>query len=244
MNAVRFIMSAATALTLVLGSSHMSHAEERAPDDPLHTDIDLGAVLTSGNTHTTTLNGAWKTRLERETWRIVLDSRANASSASKTTTAEKYEASLQADRNLNERTWVFARLGFESDRFAGYRRRTSETLGLGRQLTRTDRFEWKIELGGGLRQTLATDHSRKRETIMRAASDMLWKISDTASLAEKLTTEGSGKAWTTKSLTELKTRINAHVSSRIALRLTHNSQVPAGKKKLDTELSAGLSLDF
>lgn len=240
MNKTRSVMAAIALAGLCITPAHAGEADARAWENH----IDLGAVRTSGNTSTTTLNGAWNSVLERPLWRVEIAALTNASSSNNTTTAETYEASFQTDRNLDASTWTFVHLGFESDRFAGYRQRFSETAGIGRWLFRSECTEWKAELGGGLRQTRATDHHRIRETILRASTNMEWHVSDTTELSQELNTEGAGRRWTSKSVTALTTRINAHVSSKIALRLTHNSRAPAGKKKLDSELTAGLSFNF
>ncbi len=210
--------------------------------------IELGAVQTSGNTRTTTLNARLKASRNTGAWRSRLAGSAinssSGSGAAASTTAEKYDASFQQDWKFTGRDFLFARAGFESDRFAGYRQRTSETLGYGRQLVKTERVDWKADIGGGLRQTRPVAGKREQEAVARASSQFAWQFSEATKLTEDLRTEGGAKGWTSKSVTALQTALNAHLSSKISLALTHNSRVPAGVKKLDTESSVTLVVNF
>ncbi len=206
--------------------------------------IELGAVQTSGNTHTLTINAKARTVYESDLWRITINGNAINSSANHITTAEKYDASLQGDRKITKRDYLFTRLSFESDRFAGFRKRTSETVGYGRQLIKTDSFEWKAEIGGGLRQSRRTDHTSTSETVARASTDTAWHFSEASKLTEELNTEGGAEEWTSKSVTALQTALNSHLSSKISLSLTHHSQVPLNTKKLDIETAITLVVNF
>ncbi|MDX8406995.1 MAG: DUF481 domain-containing protein [Mariprofundaceae bacterium] len=206
--------------------------------------IELGAVQTSGNTHTTTVNARLKSEYENDNWRTTITGSALNSTANKATTAEKYDASLQQNWKFSVRDYLFARFSFESDRFAGFKRRSSETVGYGRQLIKSDSFAWKAEIGGGLRQSKLTDKTSTSEAIARAATNAAWQFSESSKLSEDLNTEGGARGWTSKSVTALQTALNSHLSSKISLSLTHNSSVPANTRKLDTETAITLVVNF
>ncbi len=213
-------------------------------DSTWSNNIELGAVQTAGNTQTLTVNAKLKSIYDGDKWRTSVTGNAVNSSANRATTAEKYEAAIQEDWKISERDYLFGRVGFESDRFAGFRRRTAETVGYGRQLIKTDDFDWKGEIGGGLRQTRKTDRTSESEAVARAATNLGWQFSEASKLSEDLNVEGGAKGWTTKSVTALQTALNSHLSSKISLSLTHNSKVPAGTKKLDTETAITLVMNF
>ncbi len=238
----RFIITllCTCALSAPVFASEAPAGEEQA----WKTNIELGAVQTAGNTHTLTVNAKAKSIYESEAWRTTITGNAVNSSANNATTAEKYEASLQEDWKMSERDYLFIRFGFESDRFAGFKRRTSETVGYGRQLIKSDTFEWKAEIGGGLRQSKLTDKTSTSEAIARASTNAAWQFSESSKLTEDLSTEGGAKGWTSKSVTALQTALNSHLSSKISLSLTHNSKVPTGTKKLDTETAITLVVNF
>jgi len=233
-------------LCCVLIPAFAAHAADIAPDEDSawKNNIELGAVQTSGNTHTTTVNAKLKSEYENDDWRTTITGSALNSTANKATTAEKYDGSLQEDWKMTERDYLFIRFGFESDRFAGFKRRTSETVGYGRQLIKTDNFNWKAEIGGGLRQSKLTDKTSTSEAIARAATNAAWQFSESSKLTEDMSTEGGAKGWTSKSVTALQTALNSHLSSKISLSLTHNSSVPTGTRKLDTETAITLVVNF
>jgi len=206
------------------------------------TEIEGGAVRTSGNTSTQTVNGKAKIVAEYTQWRQTLKGSALNTRDNNATTGEKYDVSLKTDYKLSDRSYLFLRLGYESDRFSGYRSRVTETLGYGRDLFKTETFLWNLELGGGARQDHLTDNTRKQATIFRGSSLATWKISDSAKFSEEVSEEGGKNGWVTKSTTALQTQVYGSLSSKIYFSLTHTSQVPAGKKKLDTE--TGISLVY
>lgn len=215
------------------------------PASPWTNDAELGAVQTAGNTQTLSLNAKIKSVYEQDQWRATLSGSAVNAKSNKATTAEKYDTSLQGDWKLNPIEYVFARTSFESDRFAGYKRRFNETGGYGRQLIDTEQLNWKGELGGGLRQTTPTNQQPSEFSVVaRLATDVSWQFSKTSKLSETFSTEGGAKGWTTKSLTALQSALSEHLSSKISLGLTHNTKVPAGVKRLDSETMVTLVISF
>jgi len=238
------LMALTFACVMLPALTSAAEGEIPAPTSPWKNNIELGAVQTSGNTHTTTLNAKAKSVYDADEWRTTATGSAVGSSANKVTTTEKYNAGIQTDWKFSKRDYIFVRGSFESDRFAGFKRRTSETVGYGRQLIKTDTFDWKAEIGGGLRQAKLTDRTTTSEAIARAASNVAWQFSEASKLSEDISSEGGAKGWTSKSVTALQTALNAHLASKISLTLDHNSKVPAGTKKLDIETAITLVVNF
>ena len=229
-------------LPLLIIASPLAYAEEEASN--WKNNIELGAVLTSGNTKTLTMNSKLKTVHDGKYLRDTITGSANNSSDNNQTTAETYKASFQEDWKITERDYLFLRLGFESDRFAGFKRRFSETMGYGRDLIKNDLLQWKIELGGGLRQSHFTNLSKKNELIMRSATALKWKISDSATFTQDLSTEGGKSGWATESVTALQHALNSHLSSKISFKVEHNSKVVAPIKSTDLETAITLVVNF
>jgi len=219
-------------------------AEVEKTADDWDNSSEIGALQTAGNTHTMTLNAKTKLSHDATSHRETLEASAHASTDRNQTTAEKYTASLQEDIKVSERDYLFVRFGFESDRFSGFRRRTAETVGYGRDLVVADGFKWNLELGGGLRQSKLLNHSSTNEAIVRAATLAEWQVADGAGLSEKLSTEGGKSGWASISVTALKQKLNSHLASNISLTLVHNSNVPVGTKKLDIETAITMVVDF
>ncbi|MDX8404978.1 MAG: DUF481 domain-containing protein [Mariprofundus sp.] len=217
--------------------------EAKAPDNWSNSS-EIGALQTSGNTQTLTLNAKTKLSHHGEARRDTFEASAYSSADRQQSTAEKYTASLQNDFKVSDSNYLFTRLGFESDRFSGFRRRTAETIGYGRDLIITEGFKWNAELGGGMRQSKLVNRTSTSEAIIRGATLAEWQIAESVKFSEQLSSEGGKSGWASKSVTSLKQKVNAHLSSNISLALTHNSNVPTGTKKLDIETAITMVVDF
>lgn len=206
--------------------------------------VELSAVQTSGNTKTLALNAKGKSVHEGDSARETIQGSINNSSDHNKSTAEAYKLSAQQDWKVSERNYVFFRFGFESDRFAGFKRRLSETIGYGRDLIKTDTLNWKLEAGGGFQQINYTDLTKKNGTILRSATNVKWKISDTATFTQDLSTEGGGNGWASESITGLQHALNAHLASKMSFKVAHNTKVNTGVKKTDIESAISLVVSF
>jgi len=239
-----FIPVAIFAMTAITMQPLSIYAEDVSSDPSWKSNVELGAVQTSGNTHTLTVNAKVKSIYDSDDWRATIAGNAINSSANNATTAEKYDTNIQGDWKFSQRDYLFMRLGFESDRFTGYKQRTSETIGYGRQLIKTATLEWKSDIGGGLRQSKLVNKASITDAIVRAATSAAWQFSESSKLTEDINTEGGGKGWTSKSVSALQTSLNSHLSSKISFSLTHNSVVPVNTKKLDVETAITLVVNF
>lgn len=207
---------------------------------PWHSEVELGFVQTGGNTQTRTLNTKGEAVRDAETWRTTLKAAALATSDRQATTAEKYSASLQQDYKFSERGYIFGRFGFETDRFDGFTRRLSETLGYGRILFNSDAINWKFEIGGGARQTTYTNLTQKNEMVGRSLTEIKWEINDASSLTQELKSEGGSNGFVSNSTTALQHKLNSRLSSKISYGLQYTSQVPVGTQKTNTEMAVTL----
>ncbi len=223
-----------------VGIVNMAHAEE----PPWKSNVELGYVQTGGNTQTKTIHSKLKSVFEADKFRTTLEGSVLSSSDQVKTTAEKYVTSLQEDWKFSEKSYVLARLAFDSDRFAGIKTRYVETLGYGRTLLDNDTWHGNMEIGAGARQTQLIPSQRKNDAIARAATDWKWFVTDHATLAQKLNTEGGKEGFLSHSVTSLQQQINETLSSKISFAAEHTSKVPVGVKKLNTEVSVTLVLAY
>lgn len=201
------------------------------------TQAELGAVRTGGNTSTQSLHAKLKTAYSTGRWVHTVRGSAVNNSTSGTTSAERYAASFRSDYKVSNFDYIFGRYAFDTDRFSGYKSRHSGSLGYGHYFLRDEIWQWKGEIGAGARQTRYIPAPTDNEVVGRAATYLKWKISDSATFIQHLETEGGKKGWVSNSVSALKNKINGNLSSKIALNLQHNSNAPAGKKKLDSELA-------
>ena len=84
----------------------------------------------------------------------------------------------------------------------------------------------------------------ENEAIMRGATGLNWKVSDSAVFTQDLSTEGGKNGWATESITALQHAINSHLASKISLKVDHNSKVIAPVKSTDIETAITLVVSF
>jgi len=207
-------------------------------------EVDGGAVRTSGNINTQTLNAHGKLAVRYGRWTQILRGNALNTQNQGATTGERYRLSLKTNYHLSELDYLFGRLGYVNDRFTGYRSRVTETAGYGRDLIRRKRFHWNLELGGGARQDRLVGGVRRQSAIVRGATHAVWHISDASKLKQMVEEDGGSDGWVTHSVTSLQSRIIGNLSSKIYFSLTDTSKVPAGRKRLDTETGVNLVYSF
>ncbi|MDQ6984086.1 MAG: DUF481 domain-containing protein [Ghiorsea sp.] len=205
---------------------------------------ELGYVQTGGNAETSSLNLKGKAVNDGDEWRTALNAGALNSDSAGTTTSEKYDFSAQIDWKMSESGYLFARYGYEQDKFGGYNSRMSETVGYGFDIMKTDDKQWNAEVGVGARQSEDTTGATTDDTIVRASTVFNWQINKSSKFTQELSTEGGDAGYTTKSLTALTNQLAGNLSSKISYAVQNNSKAPTGTKASDTILSASLVFSY
>ena len=93
--------------------------------------------------------------------------------------AERYTAEVQADRKLNEKSYLFGVYRYDADKFGAYDPSQSVTVGYGRQLMKSEKHELKGEIGVGYRSLKETASGESEsDAILRFLLDDAWQIFD------------------------------------------------------------------
>jgi len=231
-------------LGLAISIVALSTTALAAEDPTWNSNLEVGYVSTTGNTEVSSLNAKAKAIRDAEVWRTTLEASALNVTDKVGTTAEKYGVSAQEDRKIGESSYLFGRIGFKTNRFDGFKSRTSETVGYGFDILKGDEKQWNAEIGAGARQTELTTGEKTTDTVARASTLFNWKISETATFSQELKTEGGKDGYVTNSVTSLLNQINGHFSSKISYSAEHTSEVPVGTEKLNTETSVSLVFSY
>jgi len=205
---------------------------------------ELGYVQTGGNADTSSLNLKGKAVNDGDEWRTTFEAGALNSDSEGVTTSEKYNFSAQMDWKMSESGYLFARYGYEQDKFGGYNSRMSEAVGYGFDIMKEDDMTWNAEIGGGARQSEDLAGVSTDDTIARASTVFNWQINESSKFTQELSTEGGDAGYTTKSLTALTNQLAGNLSSKISYAVQNNSKAPVGTKASDTILSASLVFSY
>ncbi|QTH72600.1 DUF481 domain-containing protein [Pseudoalteromonas xiamenensis] len=224
---------------------------------------EVGAIITSGNTETTTLKGGIKAKHSLESWEneykldgIYKEDEIEGDNGEKRTqrTNEKYAASVQGNYKLNEKhSHLYLYGSYVSDYFGAFRSESVVSLGYGTRFINTPDMVLNAEIGPGYKyfeHQESDDGSDPKagefegEMIALGKLDFSWKLSDNAKFTQLVAVEYGDSNTKTKSETALLTKINGSLQMKVAYNITNNSDVAEGKENTDTETSLTLVYSF
>jgi len=195
---------------------------------------EVGASLTTGTSKNKTVAVGIHLAKDGLNWRHTLVGIANYVRSDDTTTADRYLASYQADYKFTPRLFAYGLVQWEQDRFAGYNRRFTESLGLGYTIVDTPEFNWQVSGGPALRQTKLITHESQSDTTAHAGTIFLWNISPSTVFTEDLGTYLGGSDNTYFSTTALTTKVMGDISARASFNVTSESNPPPGIDSTNT----------
>ena len=205
---------------------------------------ELGVIVTSGNTKTSSVNAKLKFDNERPRWRNHISAEYLRTSESSVTTAERYVLAGKSDYKLDHRNYLVGTLRYENDRFAGFTYRVSESIGYGHRFIDSKTTVFETEAGAGGRHTKFLDGTRDNEAIVRLAARYDWKFTPTSEFSEAAFTEIGQSNTHSESETSLKLKMNAKLAMKLSVLVKHDTRVPVDKVKTDTLTSVNLVYDF
>ena len=217
------------------------------------TTAELGYVVTSGNSETSTINAKIDTTHEQagQPWRHHVHAEAFAAKTTDTVTnvetrsAERYQLSGKTDYKFNDTDYAFVTANYDKDRFSGFDYQATLAGGYGKRVLNDAGMTLDLEVGPGVRAVRdSVTQQSDTEALGRLAASFAWKVSDNATFTEELTSDIASELTVTKSVTALSAKINSRLAMKLSLTIRNNSVVPAGKEKTDTETAVTLVYTF
>ncbi|WP_024611193.1 DUF481 domain-containing protein [Pseudoalteromonas sp. TB64] len=228
---------------------------------------ELGAIITSGNTETTTLKGGIKVQHNLENWNneykidgIYKEDEVedDAGNKDKQRTNEKYSISAQGNYKLNDdHSHLFIYGSHVSDYFGAYRSESVISAGYGMRLLNEQNMWLNAEVGPGYKYFEYPNDSSEvddngnslagefeGEVIALGKLDYNWQISDNARFTQLVAVEYGDTNTKTRSETALLAKINGSLQMKVAFNITNNSDVADDKESTDTETSFTLVYSF
>lgn len=204
----------------------------------------LGVGLTSGNTEE--VSGVLGLSLKKEglDTRHKFDAVVDYLRTNGVTTRQKFGASYGLDYLLREGLYVYGIAGWEQDRFAGYARRFTQSLGAGVRAVNSPDMSLDVDAGPALRQTLFTDGTSQSDVGARASLTYRWTIRDGLLLSEDASVLSADGNTTLLSTTALSSRITGPLSARLSFKVQSETDPPLGSRPTDTATRATLVYKF
>ena len=234
----------AAMLSIVSGAA-LAQAPAVPPADPFIGNVSLGYLATSGNTESRNANASMEATWDLDgPWKHDWAALAINARTDGVTTAESYSAGYKAQRDFSETSYLFFSADWRQDRFSGYDRQVSETVGYGRRLLDTERHMLALEGGAGAKQSDLITGEELDEAIVRGALDYLLTLSDNSEFSQKLVIEQGDDNRYTESTSALKARIVGNIAFVFAYVIKSNSDVPVGIENTDRFTSLSLEYAF
>lgn len=186
---------------------------------------DLGYLATDGNSETQTLTAAGALNRDSEKWKTELTAGASGSRQDDDTTAERYTLGAKQNYKLTGKDYLYGAVNAEKDRFGGYDLRTTETIGYGRQIIKTDATSLTGEIGVGATQYEFTNDTSDSQVIARIAGKFSHKFNAGAIFSQDLTVETGEDNTYGESVTALSMPLAEKINFKVSYTVKHNSAV-------------------
>jgi putative salt-induced outer membrane protein len=209
----------------------------------------VGGFVTSGNTKDSGIAVGVKLNKEGLHWRHAIDALADLQRSNGVKTREAFRLGYEADYFVANNWFVYGLLQWQRDKFAGYSRRFTESLGIGHIIWDSPAISFEVNGGPALRQTrfIATSTLPARNTSkinVRGTGLFAWTIRDGLKFTEEVgVLWGSGNS-TYYSRSALTASLTDVLSARLSFDVDHETRPPPGVARTDTATRASLVYDF
>lgn len=201
----------------------------------------------NGNTKSSTLGASELFKYDWGNASLELTGAALGSSQDGVVTAEQYNAAEKFIRKISDRNYVFERVGWDKNRFAGIANRIDASVGLGRELIKTAKDLLILELGGGYVNEQRIKSPRVDFGSGRVYAKYARALSDTASFsqdAEYLHSFSDQDDYRLNAETSLTASLTTHFSLKTSFVWKKVNIPPPGFVKNDTLTSLALIFNY
>lgn len=222
-------------------SLHTSAQEE----SNVATQLELGAIFTSGNTENENIK--YKVTLDwnrSENWNYQFTSDGFRSSQDGVSNAQRLYHTASGNHTINANSYLQGRIAYENDKFSGFESQSDITVSYGRNMLQS-RVNMTLGLtaGIGIRRS-ETEFETQSVTIARLAANYGWNVSESADFIQDFSIEAGSDSNIYRSETGIQTDIRENLSLKFSVKVKHQTEVPLYRKKTDTETAITLVLNF
>ncbi len=204
----------------------------------------VGAGSTTGNSRSTTLSLGVALNREGLRWTHAYTATIDYQKDFGRESKGRYFTDFQSNYRFSDRAFVIGILSLEDNRFAGFKRRFSESVGLGWQLIVSPTMNLSVEAGPALRQTDFITQGSERSLAARAAVNYDWKILDRLKLTETASLYGERRDSTFTSNTALTANLIGSLSAQLSYLVQFESNPPQGLEQVNTTSRLTLVYSF
>lgn len=215
---------------------------------------ELGILLTSGNTESSSFIAKLDASHEYQKWRFKYNFHAlykkdevyveEQQAEVLKTTAEQYIFTAQSDYEVTETDAVFGFISHTDDRFASYVEYSTVVAGYSFRAVNQERMVLDLNVGPGYAKGLTSEGESEQGMIIRGSAAFNWKITDYARFMQNVSIETAGFNTRTIAESAFTTQISGSMQMKVGFKATHDTQVEADLEKLSTETSLTLVMSI
>ncbi|WP_020208965.1 DUF481 domain-containing protein [Gilvimarinus chinensis] len=249
------------AITVLLASAGSAMAQDDIEEvKTWEVAAELGAISTSGNTETTSVNGRIDATQNLDNWKnefvasvLYKEDQIEKESGDKVTetTAEKYFGSAKSSYLFDDEfSSLFGFVSHTHDEFGSYRDYTVASVGYGARFINNETLTLDGEIGPGYFwgdkvEDEANDIIVSEEGFMvRVGGELNWKITENATFNQKLAAEAADANTRYLSDTSLSTKISDRMQMKVGYTVNHDTDVAEDKEGTDTTTYINLVYNF
>jgi putative salt-induced outer membrane protein len=204
----------------------------------------LGGWMTTGNSRNVGLSAVVDLDREGLQWRHKLHLQADYQESLHITTREHYLASYEPNYKVDDRSYIYGNLQYESDRFLGYYSRYSGSVGAGYSVIKKPTMRLDLELGPAYRYTSFTDDTLENNIATRGSVDFTWKLTPAITVTQEADAYFERYNSTVTGTTALNAKLFGPLSAQFSYNVQYESMPPAGNLSTDTTSRAALVYTF
>ena len=237
---MRNILATGLCSLLALFSVNASAQEE----SNIATQLELGAIFTSGNTENENIKYKVVVDWDREVWDYQFTSEGFRASQDGISNAQRIYHTASANYTINPVSYVQGRAAYENDKFSGFDSQSDVTVSYGRNMLQ-NRGNMTLDLtaGVGARRSV-TEADTDTEAILRLSANYNWNVSESADFIQNFSVEAGSNSDIYRSETGIQTDILENLSLKFSVKVKHQTVVPINREKTDTETAITLVLNF
>mgnify|MGYP003918315281 FL=1 len=218
-----------------------AHSQE---ESGLATQVEFGAIFTSGNTENENIKYKIVLDWVQQNWDYKFTSDGFRSSQDGISNAQRLYHSASANYTINEVSYAQGRVAYENDKFSGFDSQSDVTFSYGRNvLQNRDNMSLALTAGVGARRSVIAGDA-DTEGLARFAANYLWNLSESADFIQDFSVDAGSNSSIYRTETGVQTDILENLSLKFTVKVKHQTEVPVDREKTDTETAITLVLNF
>ena len=210
----------------------------------LATQVEFGAIFTSGNTENENIKYKIVLDWVQQNWDYKFTSDGFRSSQDGISNAQRLYHSASANYTINEVSYVQGRVAYENDKFSGFDNQSDVTFSYGRNvLQNRDNMSLALTAGVGARRSVI-EGDADTEGLVRFSANYLWNLSESADFIQDFSVDAGSNSSIYRTETGIQTDILENLSLKFTVKVKHQTDVPIDREKTDTETAITLVLNF